>query len=145
MHHVPTDGGGIPLSVLPTGGDRNDVIGLEPLLDAVPDVRGQRRRPRRRPKALYADRGYDHDEYRRRPRARGITPRIARRGEPHGPGPGTVRWVLERTIAWYHGMKRLRIHRERRDDIHEALPGLATRTICHRHVRRLRQDQLTRR
>ncbi|MBY8851854.1 IS5 family transposase, partial [Saccharothrix sp. MB29] len=134
-HHVLTDGGGIPLAVLLTGGNRNDVIGLEPLLDGVPNVRGRRGRPRRRPKTVYADRGYDHDNYRRRLCARGIMPRIARRGEPHGSGLGTVRWVVERTIAWYHGMKRLRIRWERRDDIHEAFLGLATCIICYRHVR----------
>jgi IS5 family transposase len=122
--------------VLLTGGNCNDVIGLEPLLDAVPTVRGRRGRPRRRPKTVYADRGYDHDKYRRRLRARGIATRIARRGEPHGSGLGTVRWVVERTIAWYHGMKRLRIRWERRDDIHEAFLSLATCIICYRHVQR---------
>ncbi|WP_154697865.1 IS5 family transposase [Lentzea guizhouensis] len=135
-HHVLTDGGGIPLAVLLTGDNRNDVTGLEPLLDAVPNVRGKRDRPRRRPTTVYADRGYDHDKYRRRLRAREIPPRIARRGESHGSGLGTVRWVVERTIAWYHGMKRLRIRWERRDDIHEAFLGLATCIICYRHVQR---------
>jgi hypothetical protein len=44
---------------------------------------------------------------------------------------------IERTIAWYHGMKRLRVRWERRDDIHEALLGLATCIITWRHVTRL--------
>ncbi|ONI83973.1 IS5 family transposase [Saccharothrix sp. ALI-22-I] len=135
-HHVLTDGGGIPLAVILTGGNRNDVTQVEPLLDAVPNVRGRRGRPRRRPRTVYADRAYDHDKYRRRLRARGIGTRIARRGQPHGSGLGTVRWVVERTIAWYHGMRRLRIRWERRDDIHEAFLGLATCIICYRHVQR---------
>ncbi|WP_306750049.1 IS5 family transposase [Saccharothrix yanglingensis] len=135
-HHLLTEGGGIPLAVLLTGGNRNDVIGLEPLLDAVPSVGGRRGRPRRRPKTVYADRAHDHDKYRRCLRARGIATRIARCGEPHGSGLGVVRWVVERTIAWYHGMKRPRIRWERRDDIHEAFLGLATCIICYRHVRR---------
>ena len=122
--------------MLLTGGNRNDVIGLEPLLDAAPNVRGRRGRPRRRPKTVYADRAYDHDKYRRRLRTGGIATRIARRGEPHGSGLGVVRWVVERTIAWYHGMKRLRIRWERRDDIHEAFLGLATCIICYRHIQR---------
>ncbi len=46
------------------------------------------------------------------------------------------RWVVERTLAWYHGMKRLRIRWERRDDIHEAFLGLATCVITYRYVRR---------
>ena len=35
-------------------------------------------------------------------------------------------YVGERTIAWLHGFRRLRIRWERRDDIHEAFLGLAT-------------------
>jgi hypothetical protein len=62
-----------------------------------------------RPDELYGDRAYDHGKYRKKVRAKGIRPCIARRGQPHGCGLGTVRWVIERTIAWYHGMKRLRI------------------------------------
>ncbi|TWF74932.1 DDE family transposase [Pseudonocardia hierapolitana] len=89
-------------------------------------MRGRRGRPRRRPERLYADRGYDHDKYRRRVRATGIRLVIARRGVAHGSGLGIYRWVVERTLAWYHGMKRLRIRWERGDDIHEAFLGLAT-------------------
>ena len=42
--------------------------------------------------------------------------------------------MIERTIAWYHGMKRLRIRWERRDDIHEAFLDLTTCIITYRHV-----------
>jgi transposase len=132
-----TEDAGIPLSFSLTGGNRNDVTELEPLLDAIPPVRGRRGRPRQRPDELYGDRAYDHDKYRKKARAKGIQPRIARRGQPHGSGLGKTRWVVERTIAWYHGMKRLRIRWERRDDIHEAFLGLATCIITWRHVTRL--------
>ncbi|MEV7796609.1 transposase, partial [Streptomyces sp. NPDC087512] len=89
------------------------------------------------PDTLYADRGYDHDKYRRLLRERGIRPAIAERGQPHGTGLGTFRWVVERTISWLHGFRRLRIRWERRDDIHEAFLGLAVCLITHRHVQRL--------
>jgi IS5 family transposase len=125
------------LAVILSGGNRNDVVSLLPLIDAIPPVRGRRGRGRRRPRDLYADRGYDHDKYRKAVRAKGIRPHIARRGTPHGSGLGVVRWVVERTIAWYHGMKRLRIRWERRDDMHEAFLNLATCIITYRHVRRL--------
>ena len=59
-----TEGAGIPLAVSLTGGNRNDVTELVPLIDKIPPVRGRRGRPRRRPERLYADRGYDHDKYR---------------------------------------------------------------------------------
>lgn len=122
-----------------TGGNRNDVTQLESLLDKIPAIAGQVGRPRRRPDALLADRGYDHDKYRRLLRQRGIRPVIAKRGEPHGTGLGVFRYVVERTIAWLHGFRRLRIRWERRDDIHEAFLGLAVCLITHRHVQRLCQ------
>nr|WP_237281920.1 IS5 family transposase [Streptomyces griseochromogenes] len=136
-HHVVTDAQGIPLAVSLTGGNHNDVTQLLPLLDKVPPVAGVVGRPRHRPDALLADRGYDHDKYRRLLWQRGIRPVIARRGEPHGSGLGIFRYVVERTIAWQHGFRRLRIRWERRDNIHEAFLGLATCLITYRHVHRL--------
>lgn len=119
-HHVLTDAQGIPLAVSLTGGNRNDVAQLLPLVDKVPAVAGRVGGPRRRPDSLLADRGYDHDKYRRLLWQRGIRPVIAERGVEHGSGLGIFRWVVERTIAWLHGFRRLRIRWERRDDIHEA-------------------------
>ncbi|NEB32243.1 transposase, partial [Streptomyces sp. SID14446] len=48
-HHVLTDAQGIPLAVSLTGGNRNDVTQLLPLVDKVPAVAGLVGRPRRRP------------------------------------------------------------------------------------------------
>ncbi|WP_406364849.1 IS5 family transposase [Streptomyces sp. NBC_01546] len=135
-HHLIVDGQGIPLAVSLTGGNRNDVTQLIPLLKKIPSVAGLGR-PRNRPDTLLGDRGYDHDKYRRLVWALGVKPVIARRGVPHGSGLGVYRWVVERTIAWLHGFRRLRIRWERRDDIHEAFLGLATCLITHRHVQRL--------
>ncbi len=125
-----TDAGGIPLAVILTGGNRNDVTQLIPLLDKIPPIRGVRGTPRRRPRRVYADRGYDHDKYRRLVRERGITPVIARRGVPHGSNLGQLRWVIERTIGWLHQFKRLRTRYEHRADIHEAFLSLACAIIC---------------
>ncbi|MFI2199079.1 hypothetical protein ACH49O_41905 [Streptomyces coeruleorubidus] len=63
---------------------------------------------RRRPDVLLADRGYDHDKYRRLLWKRGIRPVIAERGQPHGSGLGNFGWVVERTITWLHSFRRLR-------------------------------------
>ncbi|MGV9847149.1 IS5 family transposase [Streptomyces fungicidicus] len=133
-HHLITDGHGTPLAVILTGGNRNDVTQLMPLLGAVPPVRGRPGRPRRKPQSVFADRGYDHDVYRDQVRARRILPLIARRGTPHGSGLGVYRWVVERTFAWLHGFKRLRVRWERRADIHEAFLKLACCLITHRQV-----------
>jgi transposase len=87
-------------------------------------------RPRRRPRTPIADRGYDHDKYRRLIWKRGVTPIIARRQIEHGSGLGRHRWVVERTFAWLHNRRRLLIRTDRRDDIHEAFLALACCLIC---------------
>jgi transposase len=117
-----------------TGGNRNDVTQLMPLIEAVPPVRGRRGRPRQRPDRLYADRGYDHDKYRKQVRAVGITPVIARRGTEHGSGLGAHRWVVEQSFALLHWFRRLRIRWEIRDDIHEAFLTLGCAVICWRRL-----------
>ncbi|MFJ3309716.1 IS5 family transposase [Streptomyces sp. NPDC086549] len=136
-HHLITEGHGIPLAVSLTGGNRNDVTQLVPLVQAVPPVRGRRGRPRQRPVALYADRGYDHDKYRKQVRALGITLVIARRGTDHGSGLGVHRWVVEQSFALLHWFRRLRIRWEIRDDIHEAFLSLACGIICWRRLKKL--------
>lgn len=133
-HHLITEAHGIPLQVSLTGGNRNDVTQLMPLIHAIPPVRGRRGRPRRRPDALYADRGYDHDKYRKQVREVGITPFIARRGEEHGSGLGVYHWVVEQAFALLHWFRRLRVRWEIRDDIHEAFLRLACAIICFRRM-----------
>jgi transposase len=117
-----------------TGGNRNDVTQLLPLLDRVPAVAGLPGRPRCRPQMVVADRGYDHDKYRRLLWARGIKPVIARRNTEHGSGIGRQRWVVERTISWLHQMKRLLVRYERRAEIHEAFLALGCCLICFRRL-----------
>jgi hypothetical protein len=68
---------------------------------------------------------------------------MTRRGRSHGSGSGIYRYVVERTIAWYHGFRRLGTRWERRAHIHEALLGLATCVITYRHVQRLCQEFLS--
>ena len=41
-----------------------------------------------------------------------------------------------RRLLYEHGIRRLRMRRERRDDIHEAVLGRAVCMITHRHVQR---------
>src|SRR5262249_43298462 len=89
-HHLLVDATGIPLAWALTGGNRNDVRQLIPLVERVPAVRGKVGRPRRRPERLAADRAYDHRPQRRELRRRGIKADIARRKTEHGSGLGWV-------------------------------------------------------
>jgi transposase len=129
-HHLLVDGSGIPLAFSATGGNRNDVTQLIPLLDGVPAVRGAIGRPRRRPERLIADRG----KYRRLLWQRGVKPMIARRQTDHGSGLGRHRWVVERTFAWLHNFKRLLIRYERRADMHHAMLALGCCLVCYRRL-----------
>jgi transposase len=124
-----------------TGGNRNDVTQLLPLLDKIPAVAGRVGRPRRRPDMLFADRGYDHDKYRRLLRQRGIRPVIAEWGQPHGTGLGTFRWVVERTISWLHGFRRLRIRWETRMPTGRRLRSIDVDPEEARHLCRTRQER----
>ena len=62
-HHLICDGGGLPLKVITTGGNVNDVSPALDLVDGIPPVAGRPGRPRRRPKALLADTGYDSEPF----------------------------------------------------------------------------------
>jgi transposase len=106
--------------VLLTAANVNDVTQLQPLVEAIPPVRGKPGRPRRRPQVVQGDRGYDSEPHRRWLRQRHIHPLLAERHMPHGSGLGKTRWVVERTLAWLHHFRRLRIRWERRADIHHA-------------------------
>jgi transposase len=134
-HHLLVDAGGIPLAWSLTGSNRNDVEQLLPLLEAVPAVAGRVGRPRRRPESVVGDRGYDSDRHRQELRQRGIRPFIARRQTEHGSGLGSLRWVVERTFAHLHNLKRLLVRYERRADMHEALLALGCCLICYRRLR----------
>ena len=88
-----------------------------------------------RPDSVIADRGYDHDKYRRLAWERGVKPVIARRETEHGSGLGRYRWVVERTFAWLHNFKRLLVRYERRADMHRALLALGCCLVCFRRLR----------
>jgi transposase len=101
-----------------------------PLVDAIPSVRGRRGRPRRRPRNLVGDRAYHSRRSRHELRQRSIRAKIAWPKSSHGSGLGRERWVVERTIAWLHQYRRLRVRYERRADIHEAFLAIGCSLIC---------------
>jgi len=113
-----------------TGANAHDVTQLLPLVEAIPPVRGKRGRPRHRPDSVQADRGYDSEPHRQALRQMGIRPHLAKRRTAHGSGLGKTRWVVERTLAWLHNFRRLRVRYERRADIHEAFLTLGCILIC---------------
>lgn len=128
--HLVVERGGLPLAVIVSAANVNDCQVLEAALDAIPPIRGQRGRPRKRPQKLHADKGYDYAKCRQACRRRGIMPRIARRGIESSQRLGQYRWVVERTLAWLSRFRRLKIRYERRADIHQAFLSLGCSLIC---------------
>jgi transposase len=133
-HHVITDASGIPLATTLTGANAHDVTQLLPLVEAIPPIAGKPGRPRHRPHRVQGDRGYDSQPHRDELRRRGIASNLARRNTEHGSGLGKHRWVVERTIAWLHQFRRLRIRYERRDDIHQAFMAIGCALICFNYL-----------
>ena len=132
-HHLIVDAGGLPLAWTLTGGNRNDVTQLLPLLDASRRCAAGSAGRFAGPSGA-ADRGYDHDQYRRQLRQRGIRPQIARRGAARLRPRHAVRWVVERTSPGYTTFKRLLVRYDRRDEIHEAFLAIACCLVCHRRL-----------
>lgn len=137
-HHLLTDAQGIPLAAELTAANVNDGTLLEHMVDLVVAVAGRRRgRPRKRPDKLHADTAYRSRKNQALLRARNILSRIARPLVESRERLGRSRWVVERTLAWLHQFRRLRIRDERRSDLHDAFLHLGVALICWRYVVRL--------
>lgn len=83
---------------------------------------------------LHADKAYDCPDLRRWLRCAGILPRIARIGIESGDRFGRHRWVIERTISWLTGYRRLAPRYERYPRNYPAFLGLATALTCYKRL-----------
>lgn len=124
----------MPIVVETTAANVNDGSRLIPLVDKIPPIRGRVGAPRRRPRALTADKAYHSRQRVVSLGIRGIRAMLPKRGEPEIKGLGKIRWVVERTLSWLHQFRRLRIRWERRADIHQALLTLAAAVVCFRKL-----------
>jgi transposase len=89
---------------------------------------------RRRPAKLHADKGYDYDHLRRWLCQRGIRHRIARKGIESSQRLGRHRWVVERTVSWLAGCRRLHRRYERKAEHFLAFVGIAAALIGYRRL-----------
>lgn len=115
----------------------HDSHALKPLVKAVPLVRSRRGPRRARPGKLHADKAYDIPELRTWLRRRGIVPRIARKGVESSDKLGRHRWVIERTVAWLFGYRRLTIRYERHGHLFCAFLTLAATLTCYKKLAKL--------
>ena len=136
-YHLVVDRNGIPLAVRLSAANTHDSTELLALVDAIPPIigpRGRPGRPRKRPAKLHGDKAYDASPLRRALRARGITPRLARRGIESSARLGRHRRVVERSLAWLLGCRRLGVRYERRADVLQGLLHLACALTCLRFL-----------
>ena len=131
-HTLLVDRHGAPLAIRTAGANASDHTQIIPLVLDFPKVGGKPGRPKEMPDQLYADRGYDSEGTRWLLAWLGIEPKVAKRGSEHGSGLGRVRWVVERTISWLKGLRRMRVHYDRLGVIQEAWNTLAASVICFR-------------
>ena len=131
------DAQGVPLAATLSAANVHDARVCEALRDAIRPITKLVGRPRRRPAKLHADKADDFPRCRAACRARGIIPRIARRGLDSSERLGRYRWVVERTLAWLARFRRLAIRYERRVDIHQAFLTLGCALICWKFLQHL--------
>lgn len=135
--HAMTDCGGIPLTALISAANRNDHLELETVVEAVTPVKGPAGAPRRRPRKLHADKGYDYPACRKLLRKWGVIARIARRGIESTTRLGRHRYVVERTLEWVSRFRRLARRYERKATHFTAFLRLACAVFCYRRAVKL--------
>jgi transposase len=105
--HSLTDAAGMPLANLTTPANGDERAQVLPLLDAVGLRTGKRGRPRKRPKVIATDKGYDAKGLREHLRTRGIRAQMPKRVWKTKPPRGrpikidVPRFQAERTFAWF--------------------------------------------
>jgi len=104
---------------------------LLPLVTDIPAIAGKPGHPKHKPDSLVADKGFDCEALRDLLRWLGIEPCIPKRGDGRY-GLGKLRWLIERTISWFHQFRRLRIRWERNPEMHQVFLSLAATVICYR-------------
>lgn len=121
---------GVPLVIRAAPANASDHCQILPTVVDFPQVGGRRGRPRNHPRKLYADAGYDCEATRSVLRWLGIEPHIRYRTGEHGSHLGRIRWVVERTISWIKGLRRLRVRYDRSQTILDAWTSLAAAVVC---------------
>lgn len=129
------DARGVPLSIIVTAANRNDITQLVPTLDGVVAPRppvGPRARQH-----LCADAGFVGAAARQNMIDRDYTPHVRARGEERtqrAQGKRPRRWVVEVAHAWFTRFRKLLVRYEKTHRSYLALNMLAAAIISFRHV-----------
>lgn len=131
------DARGVPLSLVASAANVNDVKLLEPTLDAIVIVRPQS--TAKKTQNLCADAGYKGQPALLAVLKRNYQPHVKQRREETQakrtqPGFKARRWVVERTHSWINRFRKLLVSFEKTKESFDALLALACALICWRQV-----------
>lgn len=130
--HVLVDARGVPLSLVVTGANRQDVTQVEEVLAA------RVRKPRgRTTQNLCADKGYQSAEAEEIMRKYRYIPHIRSRGEEKvrmKAGYKPRRWIVEVAHSWFNRFRKLLVRYEKTTASYEALLQMAATVIIYRKL-----------
>lgn len=121
------------------GVERNthDSEGLKPMVEGHQTRHAPHRGRHFKPQRLHADKAYDRTDLRKWLRGKRIGVRIARKGIESSERSGRRRWVIERTMSWLSGYRRLSPRYERDPRNYLVFLGLAAALCCYKRLVRL--------
>ncbi|MEV8424550.1 IS5 family transposase [Streptomyces niveus] len=135
--HVLSDANGLPLLVGISAANTHDSLALKPMVEGHQTRHGPHRGRYFKPQRLHADKAYDIPYLRKWLRGKRIGVRIARKGVESSERLGRRRWVIERTMSWLTGYRRLNHRYERHPRNYLAFLGLAAALCCYKRLARL--------
>jgi len=134
--HILSDANGLPLRVGLSAANTHDSLALKPMV-AHFHVGRESHSDHSKPQRLHADKAYDVADLRRWLHSQRIGVRIARKGIDSSERLGRRRWVIERTISWLTGYRRLSPRYERHPHNYLAFLGLAAALCCYKRLGKL--------
>ncbi|MFJ8637494.1 IS5 family transposase [Streptomyces sp. NPDC093568] len=135
--HILSDTNGLPLLVGVSAANTHDSEGLKPMVESHQTRHDPHRGRYFKPQRLHADKAYNRADLRRWLRGKRIGVRIARKGIESSERLGRHRWVIERTMSWLSGYRRLSPRYERDSRNYLAFLGLAAALCCYKRLIRL--------
>ncbi|MEV5600877.1 IS5 family transposase [Streptomyces sp. NPDC052299] len=135
--HILSNANGLPLVVGISAANVHDSQTLKPMVAGHQTRHDSYRGRHFKPQRLHADKSYDIPELRRWLRGKRIGVRIARKGVESSERLGRRRRVIERTMSWMTGYRRLSPRYERISRHYLAFLGLAAALGCYKRLIRL--------
>ncbi|MYT18645.1 Transposase, partial [Streptomyces sp. SceaMP-e96] len=134
--HVLSDAFGLPLRVGLSAANTHDSLALKPMLSHF-HMGHESHAADSKPGRLHADKAYDVLDLRKWLWGKRIGVRIARKGIDSSERLGRRRWVIERTMSWLTGYRRLNHRYEREPGNYLAFLGLAAALCCYKRLLKL--------